>query len=144
VITTLAGPCWALLLPDGQYSWLESIHQRHYKTSDEAGVSLAEIIETYGDSSDDHPRRGGRTIAETVRALRVVQLDEPCRILSCDACEEVYDREGEGYTVHLEGFDEDDLRQVIGDTVDDWTTDGVKHHCPGDDCPALTEEVTGA
>lgn len=138
MITTEAVPCWAALLPDGQYSGLEAINEAHYRTQAEAEKAIAQIVETYGDRSDPH--RHNLTIAEAVRTLRPVQLDAPCLTLTCDACETVDDVEGEGFTVHY--ATEADIQRAMGDTTDDWTTDGTRHHCPCDECPALTREAT--
>ena len=57
---------------------------------------------------------------------------KPLHWIVCDSCDRRADNGDVGYTVH------DTRDEAVSNAVGDgeWTSDGVRHHCP--DCPALS------
>lgn len=119
-VTTMPGTCWEVVTAAGQPMAEDPWPDPHFASERDAWKAVAQEIKdgTLG-----------------ARGLRPVRRAAPCVQLTCDECGEVCDEEGEGYRFHFE--DAADVDKVLGVGPDDWSTDGVRHHCPCDDCPRL-------
>jgi len=122
-VTALTATCWVVRDAKDRPMGDELYPDAHYDTRKEAEQAIA--VERDEQEHD-----------EQSMSLRPVLLDAPCWVLTCDVCETTYDVEGEGPISHYES--PPDAVDGIGEDDDEWTTDGTRHHCPGDDCPRIT------
>jgi len=130
VITAESETCWVVRYPDGSYD--EEWEDPHYKTRGDAQEDVDNTIREMQPEDAEQRHNAVMTVGEATRGRHPVRLDRPCWQLQCDACEYVAD-EGVDGGIHFES-EKDAIDWMKGN---DWTTDGTRHYCNGDDCYRL-------